>query len=190
MSLVAIGALALLAVGAAAYVHSTRPTKSTAKTVTPTETPASSVDQGANHPGQGSAGGSSTATTPSSSTSTSPTTDPKYNSTTLTPPVQTFNKSHTPVSLSQTDSTQSDFPSLDSTCKTVEGATCEIHAALGSTTKVVAGPTTVADAVNGLDFQWNAKTGGLSVGTWTITAVAKKDGQTTTSTATTLEVRS
>jgi hypothetical protein len=196
ISLTVVATLAVLAVGAAAYVRTTRSSDKTASatTVTPnkSETQASLLDKGDNSPGKGAV---DTSTTPGSgnASSTGTTTaqsDPKYNSSTLAAPTQTFNKSHTPVSLSQTDSNQPDYPSLDSTCMTVATATCEIHATLSGTAKTVAGPTTVTDASTGVDLPWNAKTVGLTPGTWTITAVAKLGTQTAASSTTTLEVKS
>ncbi len=182
LPLIITGLVALGLVSTAAYVYFNRPENRLAtETKKPTDHPGAGAAEITNNPGsggvaEGNEGGSYTS--PSANQ-----TDPQYNSTTLASPIQTFNKSRTPVSLSQTDTSQPDHPTLVSTCQSVAGATCEIHAILGSADIVVAGPMTVSDDTTGAEMSWNAKDKGLTKGVWTIKAVAKKGGQTSTSTS-------
>ncbi len=185
ITIYAVAALALLAVGAAAYVHNTRP-KSTANTVTPTETPASKQDQGTNHPGQGSASGSgsSSGSTNSSSPSPTPQTDPQYNSSTLASPYgQAFG--HNTILLDGSDQTKS--PQEESSCNSVLGSTCDIWFTKDSTT-IKLGAKAVDDNGTAI-FDWNANSIGLTKGTWQVKFVASKSGQTSESPNYTLTVQ-
>ena len=187
LPLIITGLVACGLVGVAAYVHINHKSPKAANT-----TPASnsvltpkSANGVASHPGAGAAGTSNTDSSTAAATTTHATpppapTDPQYNSTTLAKPTQTFNKSHTPISLNETDQSKPDYPSLDSTCQSLAGATCEIHAVNGTTDVLVAGPVTITDTT-GVDLPWNAKTKGLSAGVWQIIAIAKANGQTASS---------
>lgn len=177
-----IAVLALIAVGAAAYVRDTRPTKSSnSATVNPkTDTAASSKDVNNNHPGQGSAAGgnnSSSTATPSPA----PTTDPKYSSSTLAAPIGKPLVSNHTVSRSGTDPSNS--PQEDSSCNTVPGATCYIQftSSNGSVVKKTAAVT--ADENGVADIAWSAiqDPTNLAADTWTVIAVASSNGQTATS---------
>ncbi len=189
LPLIITGVAALGLVGAAAYVHFSRPANQPAADTVPSVHPGAGAAGTTNstvNTGAGTAGPTSTSPTPTPPPAPSTTSDPKYNSPSLAAPVQTFNKSHTPISLKQTDTNQPDYPSLVSTCQSVPGATCEILVVMGNSAITVAGPTVITDANGAANFSptsWNANDKGLSVGTWTIKAVAKKDGQTSTSTS-------
>lgn len=187
LPLILTGLVALGLVGAAAYVHFSRAGKTHTVEVVPPNHPGAGA-AGVNDVGSASgAGAAGTGTNPSNNPPPPPAptaaTDPKYNSQTLAAPSQTFNKSHTPISLSQTNNSQPDYPSLDSTCQSVVGATCEIHAIKDGVDLLVAGPLTITDDTTGsVSFpSWNASDKHLTPGAWIIKAVAKKGGQISTS---------
>ena len=184
LPLITTGFVAFCLVSVAAYVHFSRVATKPAATVSvspSTKSSSTTPNDTSSHPGAGAAGvaaaANDTATTAAAPSAASQT-DPKYTTPTLAKPTgQLLNKST--ISLNSTNPQNS--PAMDSTCNSVAGATCEIHATLGSTTIVVAPAAMVDSATYGVDVPWNAKDKGLTSGTWTITAVAKKDGQSSTS---------
>ena len=190
LPLLITGLVAVGLVVAATYVHYRRPSGPKNSLTTPTLHPgagAAGINDSSDNTTSGSNG---TSNTTSPSPTPSPSTDPQHNSTNLAKPTQSINKSHSYVSLSATDQTDPQHsPSMDSTCTSVAGATCEILATLGSTVITVVSATPVDAATLGIDVAWNAKDKGLTPGTWVITAVAKKDGQTATSDPISVEVR-
>ncbi len=146
-----LATLALIVVGVAAYIKATQPGY----------TPSSSADTEI-HAG------------PNTDTSPAPTTTPQPNpsrptSSTLAQPIGPINNTSS-VSLSGPTG-------MESVCRSLAGASCYIEATRDtqtikvSDTKVI-GSTTASD---GVIFNWNAKQ--LSLGQWSIRAVASKDGQ-------------
>ncbi len=176
-----VAVLALVAVGAAAYVRDTRPAKSTNNaTVNPkTDTTASSQDKGSNHPGQGSASGSTPSSSSTSSSTSTPATDPSHNSSTLAAPTGQFVSNHD-ISLSGAGGKS---PAESSECKTVAGASCEIKLKNSDGTIISLG-IKQADPNGEVIFDWNASSDPtkLSEGTWTVTATATYNSQTASAT--------
>ncbi len=191
LPLLITGLVAAGLVAAAAYVRYSRPSGPRNSLTTPTLHPgagAAGINDSSDNTSSSGSNGTSNTTSPSPTPS--PSTDPQYNSSTLAKPTQTINKSHSYVSLSATDQADPQHsPSMDSTCTSVAGATCEIRATLGGTVITVVPATPVDTSTLGIDVAWNAKDRGLTPGTWVITAVAKKDGQTSTSDPISIEVR-
>jgi len=75
---------------------------------------------------------------------------------------------------------------MDSTCGSVTGASCYIRATMGAQVVQVSATKVITDGAQGVDLPWDAKQ--LSLGTWSIQAVATLSGQTAASDADTLEV--
>lgn len=63
---------------------------------------------------------------------------------------------------------------MESTCRSIVGATCYIKAAKGSQTIRVSETKTVSGLSDGVILDWDAKQ--LDAGTWSIYAVTSKDG--------------
>lgn len=178
LPLIITGLVALGVVAAAAYVHFNRPSSQNLADTVPSSHPgagAAGTTQPSSSSGSNSSNGSSPAPSPT------PATDPQYNSSTLAKPTGQLLSNHT-ISLGATDPSMA--PSESSTCVTVPGATCTIRlTGPDGTIKYVADqPVTVNDQ-GGANFDWNAKTRGLTAGKWKVEAVAEKDGQTATSNA-------
>ena len=124
---------------------------------------------------------------PDEDTSTDPAATPvadpsRPSSATLAKPIGPNNNLST-VSLS------GQYTTMESTCRSVDGATCQIYAKKGSQRLTVSDPKSIdADSQNdGVILDWSAKS--LTTGTWQITAVASKGGQTAESDPQLLEVR-
>lgn len=171
--LVAVG-LILVIVGAAIVLSrhakvAALPRASASPTATPTAQD-TAVHAG---PGQDNAGGSSAPIQTPLSNPDHPVTS------TLAKPIGPENNVSS-VSLAGTTA-------MESTCRSVAGASCRIDATMGTTT-ITVGPTKSISggASDGAVFDWNANK--LTTGTWSIVAVATKDAQTVKSDPQTLEV--
>jgi hypothetical protein len=63
---------------------------------------------------------------------------------------------------------------MESTCRSVAGASCYIQATKDSQVIIVSQTKTIGGDSDGVVLDWDANQ--LSVGTWSISAVAAKDG--------------
>jgi hypothetical protein len=173
----AVVAVALLAVFAWSQSH---PSKTT--TVTP-QPSASAVPMGGHGPNTTVAAGPGHDTTPSATpTAVSNPSHPASN--TLAPPTGQPLLSTHKISLANcTGST----PCIDSTCWSVQGASCNIQATRNGQTVVVSDTKTITSDTSGVDLPWNP-TGKLVDGTWSVQAVATLNGNKAVSTAESLEL--
>lgn len=148
--------------------------KATTTTINPSSSPLLSKDG----PGKDTAvhAGPAHDTTPTPTSSLTPAvSNPSHPVTALAKPFATLN-THT-VSLSGNTT-------MDSTCSSVSGASCYIQASMGGSVVILSDTKTMTDT--GADFIWDAKK--LSPGSWSIQAVASKDGQRSLSDPQTLTV--
>lgn len=166
-----VAIIAVAAVGAALYVKHNQATK-------PADTkvhagPASDKDQQASASEK-----KSTAT--SSSTNNQVSTPNHPVSSSLAKPIGPNNNTSR-VSLSGASG-------MESTCRSVPGASCYIQATKGSQVITVSDTKTIGSdpTSDGVVFDWDANK--LSVGTWSIRAVASKDGSSASSDPQSLEV--
>lgn len=81
------------------------------------------------------------------------------------------------ISLSA-DIKSSTSPALISTCQTIVGASCTLKIS-GAQTYTI--QPTSSDGNGQFSFEWNAKTVGLTPGSWNVQAIASKGGQTSSS---------
>lgn len=134
-----------------------------AQTTPNTDTPAAQTDQGVG------------AIIADKDTKKPPSPTPVDKTTKPTTPTGTFVSNHSP-SLSGGTSPST----LNSTCTTTPGVSCQISFTSGSTTLYLPAKTT--DGAGNASWDWNVNDIGLSVGTWEVTATAKNGSQTATAT--------
>lgn len=143
--------------------------------------------------GASSKGGSGATNAQNTTTGTTPTETNKNGQTVISsaPPKPTGQL----VSVSSVSLAQNPGP-LNSVCQTVSGATCEIKFTKSDGTYKYLGPT-AADSNGVVNFYWYAGNSSpdsntalnLSIGTWTVQAIAALSGQNSKSDSSTLEVK-
>lgn len=105
-------------------------------------------------------------------------------------PISSLAKPIGPNNNTSTISLSGGATGMESTCRSVAGASCYIQATKGSQVITVSVSKTIGSdsASDGVVLDWDANK--LSTGTWSIQAVATKDGQTAISDAQNLKVNS
>ena len=169
-------AVVILAVAAAIYAQNHR-THQTAQTAAKSASGQAKSTAGKS---KGAAAASSPSAPASSSAAPAATSSPGHPiSSTLAKPTGEV-LSNNPISLAND-------PGMDSSCNTVPGALCGLQlTGPGGVVKTI--NPTPTDAEGGNDFTWNAKTLGLTPGSWSVQLLATYNGQSSLSDAYNLTV--